>query len=74
MFTPGGNLGIFNLSAHPAQIPSRSCLALVYQAHVFLLGKVLEGKGRALREVARCPLPNSPPALAPLLYPLADTE
>ena len=60
VFAPAGNLGTLNLSACPAQIPSRSCLAQVYRAHVFLLGKGLEGKGSGTvpRHWGRCPLPT----------------
>lgn len=55
-------------------IPSSSCLAQVYLACVFLLGKVREGRGwgsvpRALEKLIRGLLPTSPPALAPSLHP-----
>lgn len=66
VFAPGGNLGVLNLSACPARIPSRSCLAQVYRACVFLRGKVLEGRGsrtvpRAREKRARCLISTSPP-------------
>lgn len=66
VFAPGGNLGVLNLSACQAQIPSLSCLAQFYRACVFLRGKVLEGRGsrtvpRALEKLSRCLISTSPP-------------
>ena len=62
VFTPGRKLGTQNSSACQAQIASRSCLAQVYRACEFLLGKVLEGRSsrtvpQVLERLPRCLLP-----------------
>lgn len=75
VLAPAGNLGVLTLSACPAQIPSCSCLARVYRAHVFLPGKDFGGKGSGTvpRHWGRHPLPTlirleplSPPPAMPL--------